>query len=284
MIQETVRSLNQTLDQHMSIFQTHQSLHFDWLDSVKFQLHFYDDAERDSEPSIPKPTFSSVQIPAETTYKPASPLVTIGEQEKIRKSFAPKPICRSVTSPVITSTTTVRFVDDSSMLLDTISTSSDDEEDSTTSSRIPFTVSGSYSQLSESANSFNAHWQEILEIKRAQTSVSPLMPALVFEDDEVGIPTEYQMTDDEDIPTFQDDEIYDRNPFEIHGKVVPLWARQDELEEKLKEQTVDIGDAVFKSMSKTVLVSKIFGSSVRSENDPVRENNNAARKRAILNL
>ena len=46
-IEETIENLQKTLNQQYSIFKIHQDLHFDWLQSVKFQLTMYDESQCD---------------------------------------------------------------------------------------------------------------------------------------------------------------------------------------------------------------------------------------------
>jgi hypothetical protein len=80
----------------------------------------------------------------------------------------------------------------------------------------------------------------------------------VFE--EIPIPVEYEMSDDEVVcsPLFQDEEMYQNNPFEIHGKVIPLWARQENVQKQLNNQKFVNGDVLFHSVSKTFVPETVF--------------------------
>jgi hypothetical protein len=70
--------------------------------------------------------------------------------------------------------------------------------------------------------------------------------------DENPIPTDYEMSDDDNPPSLlvRDDEIYQSDPFEIHGKVIPLWARRENVRRQLRAQQSINGDALFRTLPK----------------------------------
>jgi len=91
---------------------------------------------------------------------------------------------------------------------------------------------------------------------------------LVF--DESSIPPEYEMSDDESIVIplgDRDEEIYDTNPFEIHGKMVPLWARQESLRKQLKRQKKMDGDQIFAHLPVACPIEKVFGAIPRRKGE-----------------
>ena len=172
-IQDTVHDLADTLEQQLSIFTNHQNMHFDWLQSVRFQLDVYSDRSITLQDGRSAPEISNEQakqqneaLAACQTQLASSARAQVSEPE-------PEParsIMRCCTSPALLKAH-VRFVDDTSML-DSLSVSETDDSECDGDEEdcaIPFTVSGAYSELSQSATSFHAQWQEMLEMKRAQT-------------------------------------------------------------------------------------------------------------------
>jgi hypothetical protein len=75
------------------------------------------------------------------------------------------------------------------------------------------------------------------------------------------MPVEYDMSDDDTVTVCagaRDDEIYHKNPFEIRGKIVPLWARQESLERQIAAQRGVDADRIFARMPITCSVEKMF--------------------------
>ena len=270
----TVRDLENALAQQISIFSNHQNMHLDWLRSVKFQLDVYSDKSINLQESRSAPEIDSEQekqqrevlSACQSQISAASRVQLPADQEPARA------IIRCNTSPSLVKPH-VRFVDDTSML-DSMSVSETDYSDGDEEGEIPFTASGAYSELTQSATSFHAQWQEMLEMKKAQTVTCDAPFKFSFEEKS---PIEYEISDDGDIGWGSDDEIYEKNPFEIHGKVIPMWARQEQVLKRLRQQKdegID-GDDVFADTLKTCTLTQIFGAPPRrisTENDPVLTN------------
>lgn len=280
--QETVRELAESLDEQIKMFTRNQQIHFDWLDSVKFELDVYDD---DSPGLVAKPV--SASVPVLETLKDdeslcISPLVPIAE---LPDGDSNAHINRSNTAPSFEFKPHVKFVDDSSLLLDAMISSEDDDDGAQDDPnlKIPFTVTGSYSELSQTASSFHAHWQSMLEMKKVQTITPASQARLAYEESE---PTAYELTDDEETAEQgSDEEIYERNPSKIHGKEIPMWARQDQLMIHLREQKAMNADEIFTEMPKTCLLSKIFEKAKQcaTENDPKVTNQKSASRKGPTN-
>jgi hypothetical protein len=83
-----------------------------------------------------------------------------------------------------------------------------------------------------------------------------------IEFEEIPLPSEYEMSDDESdslCDSDRDGEIYQKNPFEIHGKTIPLWARQEALAQQLKRQRKQDPDPIFCNMPVTCSIERMFG-------------------------
>lgn len=278
-IQDTMRALEDTLSQQQSIFTNHQNMHFDWLRSIRFQLDALSDRSITLQDGRSAPDISTDQV------KEQNKALAARQTQLASVSIPPVPetpraMSRCGTSPSLVKPH-VHFIDDTSML-DSLSVSeTDDSEcDSDIDYAIPFTVSGTYSELSQSATSFHAQWQEMLEMRRAQT-VTPDIPFKFSFEGEETAPLNYEITDDEDIGWGSDDEIYEKNPFEVHGKVIPIWARQENLTKHLREQKDSgiSGDDIFADTLKTCTLTRIFGAPPRrisTENDPILTNQSHA--------
>jgi hypothetical protein len=81
-----------------------------------------------------------------------------------------------------------------------------------------------------------------------------------FDFDGIALLPEYEIPDDDSIMFSKgnDGEIRQTNPFEIHGKVVPLWARQDALQRQMETQCTIDPDDVFAHMHTTCCIEKMF--------------------------
>lgn len=272
-LQDALQDLLESLDEEVKMFVHNQQIHFDWLRSVEFELEVYSDYS----PPLP----ASLSVPVLETLKnddslDISPLVPISE---LPNSDATPQINHSSTAPSLEFRPNLKFVDDSSLLLDAMISSDDDGLEPVSPRGMPFTASVTYSELSQTASSFHAHWQSMLEMKKAQTN-TPAPQAIIANDESE--PSAYEMTDDEEAKgEGSDDEIYERNPFKIHGKVIPTWARQDQLLEHLRQQKTTNADEIFTEMPKTCLLSKIFEKVKHSttENDPKLTNQKPIRSR-----
>jgi hypothetical protein len=83
-----------------------------------------------------------------------------------------------------------------------------------------------------------------------------------IEFEEIPLPTEYEMSDDDSVLLSDPDrnaEIYQKNPFDIHGKTIPLWARQDALGQQMKRQRKQDPDRIFCNMPVTCSLERMFG-------------------------
>jgi hypothetical protein len=83
-----------------------------------------------------------------------------------------------------------------------------------------------------------------------------------IEREEIPLPAEYEMSDDDSVLLSDSDrnaEIYQKNPFEIHGKTIPLWARQDVLEQQMKRQRKQDPDQIFCNLQVTCSLERMFG-------------------------
>jgi hypothetical protein len=79
--------------------------------------------------------------------------------------------------------------------------------------------------------------------------------------EELPLPTEYEISDDDScfLSSGRDEEIYDANPFEIHGKVIPLWARKEVIDREMCRQQWMDGDVLFRDLRKTCDLEEVFG-------------------------
>ncbi|OHS99902.1 hypothetical protein TRFO_08224 [Tritrichomonas foetus] len=201
------------------------------------------------------------------------------------------PLSRCCTSPAfnvtLTGSQSIKFVDNDSLLSTSQSSFNsdsdfyssnanvDNEDDeyeeqiklcqTMPSQHVPFTVSGNYSELTTSASCFQAQWQQMVNEKKRATLGPKTMPGTLFEFDRV--PDSYEITDSEEehlnFFSSDDDEIHDDNPFEIHGKMIPLWARQENINKQLRKQQKVDPDSVFVGLSKHCYVSQVFGADKR---------------------
>ena len=165
---------------------------------------------------------------------------------------------RSATSPCF-SNSSIRFVDDN-CLIDSSDSSSDDDFTNDDSVPIPFTVSGSMSELTQSASTFRERWMEMIHQKKAATNVPKKPFRFAFEDEEVKEPEAYAISDDSDEEPEDDEEIYERNPVEIHGKMIPAWARGELLLKQLKRQQRIDPDSIFSGFTADIPMEEVFNS------------------------
>ena len=282
-IQGKLSRLRELLEKEETGFRMSQRVQFDWLQSIKAQLDLYEDDQSSSQNKRPSLDFSADPPASEVLQTddllPIANLTTVAE-DRAKQSAEPAndedseslttfatPMGRCATLPIFSvqngdigmssPNSTVKFVDDDSLLLD----GSDQEEDETETTElkepIPFTVNGSMRELTQSAASFREKWKEMLQMKKACTNVPKKQAAIfAFEDDD-GVPEGYQISDD-DSSREEDDDIYERNPVEIHGKMIPIWARGDQLLRQLRRQKRIDPDSIFSGFTADCSLPDIF--------------------------
>jgi len=236
-LQAKLRHFADMIAKERANFDISQRVQFDWLGTISTQLDlFADDTEPDREPAPP----TAVIAQPDNDILPLSNLTTIGE-ERVASGFH-----RCATAPLFTPASPssgLKFVCDDSLL------GSSEEDDAP----IPFTVSGSLCELTRSAASFREKWQEMLQMKKACTN-APAKFTFAFEEMSA-LAAGYEMSDGD----ASDDEIYDQNPVEIHGKVIPLWARGDRLLRQLRRQTAIDPVSIFAGFTAACPLPEIFG-------------------------
>jgi hypothetical protein len=226
-IGETLRELRESLELHYKGYDQRQLVHFNWLESVRLQLETRDEENRRS--------FGNTD-----SSNSGSPLhrVTFVEGRQSVSSTGP-----------------LKFVDDSSLLDDS---SSDSEEVVVTQVRnraISPIIARSYSEMARSASSFRAQWQNMICEQKSRSMAHEIRMELSH----AILPCDYPMTDDEDLaPVASDDEMYDFDPIEIHGKTVPLWCHREELERILRKQQNADTDAIFEGVAKRCSLESVF--------------------------
>jgi hypothetical protein len=198
MLADALGSLQETAATNFSLFTSGQRLHFDWLQSVSFQLQMYADSPK---PVIPQPA-------------PSAERQSLPEEDRRPEITRPT---RSLPSSRKHDFPRVRF-----------------------------------SKEAGDAPRCGA------ELPSAQPCAFSEKFPLVF--DEVGIPPEYEMSDDGGSlwSGVRDEEVYQANPFEIHGKIVPLWARREAVARELQNQRRMNGDAIFRTLPKACPLELIF--------------------------
>ena len=108
-------------------------------------------------------------------------------------------------------------------------------------------VSNMLSQVSSSAAQFREKWKESVHEKNLESMA--------------GLPSEevksYQMSDHDDDED-DDLEMFETDPAQVHGKVVPSWARAENLEKQLRKQKQIDPDTIFPDFSLTCTLSDVF--------------------------
>lgn len=197
------------------------------------------------------------------------------KERKIKKRSNEKPntvSCSAKKNKVTSPSQLVKFVDNDSLLSVSQSSDSCNEEiyyenddqfrlcQSLPSKETPLSISCNITELAQSVSSFQEKWQEMVEEKK-RTSLLPRPPiGSLFNFDDA--PESYQITDSENGDDFffsdEDDEIHEEDPLEIHGKMIPSWARKEKVEEQLIEQQKNDPDNIFTEMPKHCVLSQIF--------------------------
>lgn len=155
----------------------------------------------------------------------------------------------------------VKFIDNDSLL--SISQSSDsfaeNDSDSENITLLQIQTQPGVINLNElnlSVSCFQEQWHEMVEEKKRAT-LSPKQPlGVLFEFDDS--PNNYQITDSDEGFMSSDDEIQDSNPVEIHGKIIPIWARKENVEKQLRKQIDKNSDEIFINMPKHCILENIF--------------------------
>jgi hypothetical protein len=208
-IGDAVRDLNKALDQHFSIYCTNQEVHFDWLQSVEFQLRMYGSTRRESDLDSGvalEENHSCMVFPLQI-----DPLIDPVPRKRTRSL--------TVGSSVIGRVKFIGERESCEMFPGSLPRNYIPGPPALDPPDLP-AGSGAHPDFSDP---FSISLQDI------------------------PIPSEYPLTDDEDAPpTIADEEIYDVNPFEIHGKIIPLWARQEQVEKNLRNQARLNPDLIFR--------------------------------------
>lgn len=223
---------------------------------------------RDEKSKIPLYRGSQASSPA-SNKTPKSPRNQ--KQTKIENDNTNSPIDvksnlsmsdnRAVTSPYFSlASNSMKFVEDDSLLIEsssTISSESQMEEEDNEDELVPFTVAGSMRELTQSASSFREKWMEMLHQKKAATIIPKKPFKFAFDDYDEGMSENYQMSEDGEDD--EDEAMYERNPVEIHGKMIPLWARGDQLLHQLKRQQRIDPDSIFMGFTADCPLQELFG-------------------------
>ena len=169
----------------------------------------------------------------------------------------------------------IRFLDDAALLESDSSSSEipqsedsslqnaneDDLEDlaSMDGPPVPYTDTN-FDELNQTATSFKDQWLKMIHNKKAEAETPKKPFVFAFErEEEEAMPEVYQISDDECENEFSDDEeIYEKNPIEIHGKTIPNWARGKQLLSQLKRQRHIDPDTIFINFSPTIQLEEIF--------------------------
>ena len=276
-IQELTQELNQTLETSISLFEKRQGLRFDWLHTISLEIEQLEDpkpkeiktAQEETENKIDDAELRPMNhirqsianspekykmSPTQNKTKPA-PCTPIQTGTRLVKSEA------QFNTPIPNSPG-FKFVDDD-MLDDDSSDCSldineDEDDDAVFGSQSPYTLSSSVKELTLTAHSFREQWQEIVDEKKREVPTPQKPFKFAFEEDQA-LPSGYQISDDSEEAEFDDEEeIYQRNPIEIHGKLIPAWARGDMLEKHLQRQSRIDPDTIFPDMPQELNLEEIF--------------------------
>ena len=292
-ITEKLSKLNELIAREKASYDVSQRMQFDWLRGIKAQLDNYaDDSADKSAPELGPPASAESDILpianlttiaedrrlSEAEQEPPIEIPTPGmsilcagqavdsESEPSTNSPIPRPMGRCATMPIFSGMPQTyqpgcgagfKFVDDDSLLDNSESDDVEEDEDEG-SEPIPFTVSGSMRELTESAASFREKWQEMLHMKKACTNVPKKQAKIFAFEEEDAVPEGYQISDDDESDRGDDDDIYERNPVEIHGKMIPIWARGEQLLKQLRRQKRIDPDSVFSGFTADCSLQDIF--------------------------
>jgi hypothetical protein len=247
-INETLSRLRDLLEKEVVSFDLAQRLQFDWLQTINAQLDQClgadDGADATREPSNVEPT----QPPSSPVHFPA---------KQPEASPAHDPIVE--VKPTIPPHSKIRFVDDASLMLLSSGSSDSDCEDLIPLSAAHTTFAQSAHQLTQSATDFHEKWREMLDQKRAAPAVADQPIVFGFEKEDF-LPEAYEISEgsEDDDDDNADDDIYESNPVEVHGKTIPSWARGDELLRQLKKQRRVDPNTIFHGFTADCSLPEIF--------------------------
>jgi hypothetical protein len=227
-MEQTLRQLQELLEKEFHGFELTQRLQFDWLQTIDAQLDQF-------QPNSPDSPHRAVRPP------PAPP-----KERQTQQARSPSPHARVLGRPSLP-TGTIRFVDDSALL---------DDSDSDSAERLPPPPAAAQSlRLPQSPSRFQ-------EEPKGQTVPAMAPIAFRFDDSESreAPATAYDISDDSECGDDQDEEIYERNPIEIHGKMIPHWARGEKLLRQLKRQRRTDPDTIFAGFTAECPLALIFNS------------------------
>jgi hypothetical protein len=227
-MEQTLQQLRELLEKEFHGFELTQRLQFDWLQTIDAQL---DQFQRESLGSP----------------KSASPAALIAPKESVAKhTRISSPRTRIVMRPSIPAGT-IRFVDDSALL--------DDSDSDSAEPLPPLPNSAQSMKLPQSPSRFQ-------EDPKGRTVPAMAPIPFRFDDSEPreGAAIGYDISDDSECGDDEDDEIYERNPIEIHGKIIPHWARGEKLLRQLKRQRKTDPDTIFAGFTPECPLALIFNS------------------------
>ena len=278
-IQELTNELNHTLETSISLFDKRQGLRFDWLRTISLEVEQLEDPKLSNNNSEDETENNKEE---EDQSKPMSHIrqsianspekYKLAKQEKQNENIG-TPIntmsqrlsrseCQFNTP--IPNSPGFKFVDDDILANDSSSESSVElnneyDDDSMYESQSPYTLSASVKELTLTAHSFREQWREIVDEKKKGNSTPQKPFKFGFEEENEVIPDQYQISDDSEEAEFDDeDEIYQRNPIEIHGKLIPAWARGEMLEKNLQRQSKIDPDTIFPDIPQDLNLEEIF--------------------------
>lgn len=291
-IQELADDLNQALSSSFSLFDKRQGLRFDWLRTIELEIDQIEETknaqetEEESQKPIRHIRESIANSPEKYKIEKSEQIEEKEEEIEFNNDDIPVPKLSSIAASTSALSTPIpkspgfKFVDDDCLLE---SSSSDDDNDDSVEidedekgelcSRSPFNLSNSLKELTSTANSFKEQWMEMLNEKKQEELETPKKPVkFAFEEDEP-MTNCYKISDDDEEAEFDDeDEIYERNPIEIHGKLIPNWARGEMLEKGLQRQSKIDPNTVFTGFPTEISLEEVFGIknpkwNVRQESD-----------------
>lgn len=130
------------------------------------------------------------------------------------------------------------------------------------------TLSEQLSELSASAAQFRMKWHDMVKEKNQQ--VQEIVPAPAEAANEPYVMSDCSDSDDASDYGYSesedDEEIYDENATEIHGKKIPSWAQKGALEIQLEKQKSIDPDSIFPELSLTCQLGDVFNSNNPSWN------------------
>lgn len=271
-------------------FDIRQGLRFDWLRTIELEIDQIEEANnpQETEEEDQKPIRHIRESIANSPEKYKVEKEENNEEKESEIEYnnddIPVPKFSHIAASTSALTTTIpnspgfKFVDDDCLLEssssdDDGSVEIDEDEKGELCSQSPFNLSSSLKELTSTANSFKEQWMEMLNEKKQEELETPKKPVkFAFEEDEP-MSNCYKMSDDEEETEFDDDdEIYERNPIEIHGKLIPNWARGEMLQKGLQRQSKIDPSTIFTGFPTEISLEEVFGTrnpkwNIRQESD-----------------